>query len=125
MQTSDIIFFAVSIIGSLGTMCFVFIAFSYAQHLKKDSIAIRKLLDRMLFLVMGDHIRNNFNEVNELKKTFSDLVNREQYEEAENLKMVISKAAENAERSLHNFKEIFGDDACEIIVSDVKKNSDS
>lgn len=120
MQVLEIILTVVAILAYFATAYFACCAYFYLRR-QNDSIKIvSKSLSRMLMMVMGDHLRDSFNEVNAMQKEFHELIENERYEEAERLKSIIESAEKSAEKSLHNFKELFGDE-CEVVVTKINR----
>lgn len=127
MQVLEIILTVVAILAYFATAYFACCAYFYLRR-QKDSIktvddsieTVNISLSRMLMMVMGDHLRDSFREVNALQKEFHELIENERYEEAERLKSIIESAEKSAEKSLHNFKELFGDE-CEVVVTKINR----
>lgn len=82
-------------------------------------------LNKILMLTLISHLRSNVNQINEMKKSFADLIKHEEYEEAEKLKPFILKAEDSLKKSLHSFRKMYGDECCEVIVVDVKRNDET
>ena len=69
---------------------------------------------------MGKHVKDSFDQINEMKAVFRELIEADRYEEAKQLKEAIEQAERNAEDSLKKFKEICGGNLCDIVVTKVK-----
>ena len=69
---------------------------------------------------MGKHVKDSFDQINEMKALFRELIEADRYEEAKQLKEAIEQAERNAEDSLKKFKEICGGNLCDIVVTKVK-----
>lgn len=126
MEVLQIILFGLGAIAYLTTS---FLAVSAYFYLRRQHEYIQKMkmsLEKILMISISDHVRDNFSELNELQKTYAELIQREQYEEAKELKSFIQEAEESALKSLRNFQDIFGVDVCKIIVTkkDVKSHEE-
>ena len=120
MQVLEIILTVVAILAYFATAYFACCAYFYLRR-QNDSIkTVNNSLSWMLMMVMGDHLRDSFNEVNELKKEYHLLIENERYEDAIRMKGIIESAEKSAEKSLHNFKELFGDE-CEVVVTKINR----
>lgn len=84
------------------------------RRMQKDINHMKAAQQKCLMLTMGEHLRSNFNEVNSMRKTMQELVENEDFEQAEKLKAVLAKAEAGALSALKQFKETFGDDIVEI-----------
>ena len=120
MQILNIIFTIVAIIANGALAYFAITAWFELRRIKSDLIGMRRALAITTTITMGEHVRSNFDQLNEMKKTFHLLVENEQYEEAEELKNAIAKMELSAEHALKEFKDICGDKLCEIVVTKVK-----
>lgn len=118
MQELQILLFIFGIIGYVVTSSFAITAYSILRHQNKNILVLLKESDRMLMITMADHIRNNFNQINALRSACATLIRYEKYEEAEKMKTFIDTAEKSAFKSLHDFREIYGDDACKMIITD-------
>lgn len=80
---------------------------------------LRRTQKKMMMLVMTEHLRGIFNELNSLKATLNELVENENFEEAKKLKTVIEDAEESAMNALRHFQDMFGNDACKVTITKV------
>lgn len=80
---------------------------------------LRRTQMKMMMLVMSEHLRGTFNELNNLKATLNELVENENFEEAKKLKTVIENAEESAMNALRHFQDMFGNDACKVTITKV------
>lgn len=72
--------------------------FALTYYATKAYLRIRReelLLNKILMLTLISHLRSNVNQINEMKKSFADLIKHEEYEEAEKLKPFILKAEDS------------------------------
>lgn len=122
MQIQNIIFTIVAFIGNVAVTYFAITAWFEFRRIKSDIIGMRRALAITTTITMGEHVKSNFEQLNEMKAAFHRLVENEQYEEAEELKNAIAKMELNAEHALKEFKDICGDKLCEIVVTKVKSH---
>lgn len=126
MEVLQIILFGLGAIAYLTTSYLAVSAYFYLRRQHEYIQKMKMSLEKILMISMSDHVRDNFSELNELQKTYAELIQREQYEEAKELKSFIQEAEESAVKSMHNFQDIFGVDVCKIIVTkkDVKSHEE-
>ena len=124
MQIQNIIFTIVAIISNAAVTYFAITAWFELRRLKRDIIGMKRALAVTTTITMGEHVKSNFEQLNEMKAAFHRLVENEQYEEAEELKNAIAKMELSAEHALKEFKDICGDKLCEVIVTKVKNHID-
>lgn len=124
MQILNIIFDIMAIIVNCFLTWFAITAWWELRSMKRDIIGMRHALAVITTITMGEHVKSNFEQLNEMKAAFHRLVENEQYEEAEELKKAIAKMELNAEHALKEFKDICGDKFCEIVVTKVKNHID-
>ncbi len=120
MQIQNIIFTIVAIISNAAVTYFAITAWFELRRLKRDIIGMKRALAVTTTITMGEHVKSNFEQLNEMKAAFHRLVENEQYEEAEELKNAIAKMELSAEHALKEFKDICGDNLCDIVVTRVK-----
>ena len=124
MQILNIILSIMAIIANCFLTWFAITAWFELRRLKRDIIGMRHALAVTTTITMGEHVKSNFEQLNEMKAAFHRLVKNEQYEEAEELKNAIAKMELSAEHALKEFKDICGDKLCEIFVTKVKSHID-
>jgi len=124
MQIQNIIFTIVAIISNAAVTYFAITAWFELRRLKRDIIGMKRALAVTTTITMGEHVKSNFEQLNEMKAAFHRLVENEQYEEAEELKNAIAKMELSAEHALKEFKDICGDSLCDIVVTKVKRHPD-
>lgn len=121
MQVLNIIFTVMAIAASAALSFFAGYAFVTMRKMQKEVDGMRRSVMMTLTLVMGDHVKGNFEEVNKMRETMNHLVETEQYEAAQQMQGAIEKAEHTAMESLAKFKEACGSMA-EIVVTQVKVN---
>ena len=125
MQIQNIIFTIVAVIANAAVTYFAITAWFELRRMKSDFAGMKRALAITTTITMGEHVKSNFEQLNEMKADFHRLVENEQYEEAEELKNAIAKVELNAEHALKEFKDLCGDKLCDIVVTKVKaKHSD-
>ena len=124
MQILNIVLSIVAIIANCFLTWFAITAWFELRRIKNDIIDMKRALAVTTTITMGEHVKSNFEQLNEMKAAFHRLVENEQYKEAEELKNAIAKMELSAEHALKEFKDICGDKLCEIFVTKVKSHLD-
>ena len=109
--------------GNAALIYFALTAWFELHRLKRDITGIKRALTVTTTITMGQNVRANFKELNNMRNTLHRLIENEQYEEAEKLKDAIIRMEHNAEEALNNFKDICGDDICDVIVTKVNNRA--
>lgn len=112
MEILKVIYQLVAIIAYSAMSFFVAYAVTKIRELRRTQ-------KKMMMLVMTEHLRGIFNELNSLKATLNELVENENFEEAKKLKTVIEDAEESAMNALRHFQDMFGNDACKVTITKV------
>jgi hypothetical protein len=120
MQILDIIFTVTVIIAAWAMVYFVLLATIDLSEIKHTVFGMRRAIKMVLTISFGNAVRENFEEVDRMKKTFAHLIESEQYEEAEKLHEAIKESEQAAFDSLKAFKESCGDEHTKIIFTSVK-----
>jgi len=123
MQIQNIISAIVAIIANVAMTYFAITAWFELRRMKRKLTGMERAMSVVTTIAMGEHVKSNFDQLNEMKATFLRLVEKEQYKEAEELKNAIAKMELSAEYALKHFKDICGDN-CEVIVKKVKGHID-
>lgn len=123
MQILNIILTIVTIIANCFLTWFAITAWFELRRMKHNLTGMERAMAVVTTITMGNLVKDSFEQLNEMKAAFHQLVEEEQYEEAERLKAAIANAERNVEQSLKKFKDIFGD-SCEIVVTKVKNHID-
>jgi uncharacterized protein YqgV (UPF0045/DUF77 family) len=111
-----------SLIAFASMSFFVAYAITVLRNLRRAVYGLKRHVTIMETIIMGEHVRNNFEQLNEMKETFTRLVEDERFEEAERLKAAIANAERNAKAALKHFKDVCGDNLCEVIVTKAKNH---
>ena len=120
MQILNIIFTIVAIIANAAVTYFAITAWFELRRMKHDLDGMKHALAVTTAITMGRHVKDSFEQVNEMKAVFRKLIEADRYEEAKQLKEAIEQAERNAEDSLKEFKEVCGNKLCDIVVTRVK-----
>lgn len=121
MQTLQFILTIVSILAYLVTSYMAIMAFFYLRHLKKNKEVLREVLKRLLMLSIANEVRENMRDVNEMKIDFQRLIENEQFEDAEQLKKIISRVEGRVKRMIDELNDGLGDGKVEqVIISAIK-----
>jgi hypothetical protein len=123
MHILNIIFTIVAVIANAAMTYFAVTAWSELRRLNRNFTGINRAMAIVTTITMGNRVKDNFDQLNEMKATFLRLVKNEQYEEAEKLKAIIAKMERNAEEEMKDFKDICGDH-CEVFMTKVKNHID-
>ena len=117
MQVLHIIMHVFCSIAYFAMSFFAVSAWFRLRKQEKEMSRMNSLLHHLTAMVMGMHVQDNFDQVAKMRKTLDELVESENYEEAEKLKAAIDKMQEAAVQSLRNFREAFGDSIKEIVIT--------
>lgn len=123
MQILDIILTIVTIIANCFLTWFAITAWFELRRMKRNLTGMERAMAVVTTITMGNHVKDSFEQLNEMKAAFNRLVEEERYEKAERLKAAIANAERNCEASMKRFKDICGD-SCEIVVTKVKNHID-
>ena len=121
MQILNIILTIVTIIANCFLTWFAITAWFELRRLKRKLTGMEHAMSVVTTITMGNQVKDSFDQLNDMKETFNQLVEEERYEEAEELKNAITNMERNAKAAMERFKDICGD-SCEVIVTKVKKH---
>lgn len=121
MQILNIILTIVTIIANCFLTWFAITAWFELRRLKRKLTGMEHAMAVVTTITMGNQVKDSFDQLNDMKETFNQLVEEERYEEAEELKNAITNMERNAKAAMERFKDICGD-SCEVIVTKVKKH---
>lgn len=121
MQILNIILTIVTIIANCFLTWFAITAWFELRRMKRNLTGMERAMAVVTTITMGNHVKDSFEQLNEIKAAFHQLVEEEQYEEAERLKDAIAKVERNAKAAMEQFKNICGD-SCEVVVTKVKNH---
>lgn len=117
METLKIIAYIMTVLAN-GMLAYTAIALYFKmRRMQKDMDLMKGLLRNMFAMTMSGHVQNTFDQVDKMKKTLQELVENEQYEDAEHLQNAIEKAQEGAMKQLEILKEHFGEEIIEINIA--------
>ena len=121
MQILNIIFTIVAVIANAAMTYFAITAWFELRRMKRDFAGVKRAMVVTTTITAANHVKDSFDQLNDMKETFNQLVEDEQYEEAERLKAAITDAERNAKAATKLFKDICGD-SCDVVVTKVKKH---
>ena len=121
MQILNIIFTIVAVIANAAMTYFAITAWFELRRMKRDFAGVKRAMVVTTTITVANHVKDSFDQLNDMKETFNQLVEDEQYEEAERLKAAITDAERNAKAATKLFKDICGD-SCDVVVTKVKKH---
>ena len=119
MQILNIIFTIVAVIANAAMTYFAITAWFELRRMKRDFAGVKRAMVVTTTITVANHVKDSFDQLNDMKETFNQLVEDEQYEEAERLKAAITDAERNAKAATKLFKDICGD-SCDVVVTKVK-----
>ena len=122
MQILNIIFTIVAIIANGALTYFAITAWFELRRMKRILTGMERAMTIVTPITMGQYVKGNFEQLNEMKAAFRRLVENEQYEDAEELKKAIVKMEHHAKEAMDHFKDICGGNLCEVIVTKVKNH---
>ena len=121
MQILNIILNIMAIIANCFLTWFAVSAWFELRRMKRDFAGVKRAMVVTTTITVANHVKDSFEQLNDMKETFNQLVEDEQYEEAERLKAAITDAERNAKAATKLFKDICGD-SCDVVVTKVKKH---
>jgi hypothetical protein len=121
MQILNIILNIMAIIANCFLTWFAVSAWFELRRMKRDFAGVKRAMVVTTTITVANHVKDSFDQLNDMKETFNQLVEDEQYEEAERLKAAITDAERNAKAATKLFKDICGD-SCDVVVTKVKKH---
>ena len=114
MQTLQIIVSIMSVVSYAAMTFLAGFAFVRLRRLSEEVSDLRRTTHTTLCITMGEHIRNNVDELNSMKERFDELLEKECFEDASRLKKIIELQEHAIERSIDHFKKAFGEDAVRV-----------
>ena len=109
MEVLKILVTVAGMVAYAAVVFFAIAAWFRLREMERRTKATLRGVSLLTTLAMGHHVKENFEEVNRMKRAFEQLVEEERYEDAERMKSVIDKAERDAERALEHFKDTFGE----------------
>lgn len=121
MQTLQFILTIVSILAYVVTSYMAIMAFFYLGRLKKREDFLRNVMKQLVTLSIVNEVRENVRDVNEMKTDLQRLIENEQFEDAEQLKKIISRVEGRVKRMIDELDATIGDGKVEqVIISAIK-----
>ena len=117
METLKIIAYIMAVL-SYGILAYTAIALYFKmRRMQKDMYMTKEALRKIFGMTMSVHVDSTFDRVEKMKKTLQELIENEQYEDAELLHNAIEQAQEIAMKQQEILKENFGDKIIEINIA--------
>lgn len=121
MQTLQFILTIVSILAYVATSYMAIMAFFYLGRLKKREVFLKNVMKQLVTLSIVNEVRENVRDVNEMKTDLQRLIENEQFEDAEQLKKIISRVEGRVKRMIDELDATIGDGKVEqVIISAIK-----
>ena len=121
MQTLEIRLTIVSIVAYVATAYMAIMVYFYFRHLKSKEVPLRNVLKSLVTLSIVNEVRENVRDVNEMKTDLQRLIENEQFEDAEQLKKIISRVEGRVKRIIDELDATIGDGKVEqVIISAIK-----
>lgn len=120
MELLNIVLTILTIVANIALTFFAISAWFGLHRLERIISSMHRDITITATLTMGNHVKENFEQVNNMKETFNRFVETEHYEEAAQMQEMIEKAEKVAMESLEHFRKTFGENLAEIIVDRVK-----
>ena len=121
METTLIIMRIVTSIAYTVLIGLAISAYFYLRRQQQDMKDIKRVLARLFAITVGEHLRSNFDHLNEMKEALQKLVENEQYEDAKRMQAIITEQERQAMKALHSFQDEFGDDVVKMVITKVGK----
>ncbi len=122
MQTLQIIVSLMSVV-SYAVMAFLAsFAFVRIRRLTNEVCQLHHDVHTTLCITMGEHIRSNVEELNNMKERLEELLEDERFEDAGRLKKIIEHQEHLTEQSIARFKNVFGEDAVRVEMTKFRVN---
>ena len=114
METLKIIAYIMTVL-SYGILAYTAIALYFKmRRMQKDMYMTKETLRKIFGMTMSLHVDSKFDQVEKMKKTLQELIENEQYEDAERLRNAIEQAQEVAVKQLEILKKYFDEEIIEI-----------
>lgn len=122
MQTLQIITTLMSIMCYCAMTFLASFAFVRLRRLSNEVGRLHHDVHTTLCITMGEHIRNNVDELNNMKERLEELLEDERFEDAGRLKKIIEHQEHLIEQSIARFKNVFGEDAVRVEMTKFRVN---
>lgn len=100
---------------SYGILAYTAIALHFKmRRMQKDMYMTKGALREIFGMTMSLHVDSKFDQVEKMKETLQELIENEQYEDAERLRNAIEQAQEAAVKQMEILKKYFDSEIIEI-----------
>lgn len=113
MTTLQIIVHLVTIVAYVFLIALCITTFRYFRRQQDDIDHI----NRTLHILMGEHLRQNVDELNDMKERLEELVEEDRYEDAQRLKQIIDEQERSVKEQIDKFRDTFGEDTVKVEVT--------
>ena len=122
MQTLQIITMLMSIVAYCAMTFLAGFAFVRIRRLSNEVGRLHHDVHATLCITMGEHIRNDVDELNSMKVRLEELLEDDRFEDAVRLKKIIEHQEHQIDLAIARFKDIFGEDAVKVEVTNFRVN---
>lgn len=122
MQTLQIIVLIMGVVSYAAMTFLASYAFGRLRRLGDEVSDLRRTTHTTLGITMGEHIRNDVDELNSMKERFDELLEEERFEDASRLKKIIEQQEHVVEQSIDRFKKAFGEDTVRVEMTKFRVN---
>ena len=114
METLKIIAYIMTVL-SYGILAYTAIALYFKmRRMQKDMYMTKEVLREIFGMTMSLHVDSKFDQVEKMKETLQELIENEQYEDAERLRNAIEQAQEAAVKQMEILNKYFDSEIIEI-----------
>jgi len=114
METLKIIAYIMTVL-SYGILAYTAIALYFKmRRMQKDMYMTKEALREIFGMTMSLHVDSKFDQVEKMKETLQELIENEQYEDAERLRNAIEQAQEAAVKQMEILNKYFDSEIIEI-----------
>ncbi len=114
METLKIIAYIMTVLVN-GILAYTAIALYFKmRRMQKDMYMTKETLRKIFGITMSVHVDRTFDQVDKMKKKLQELIENEQYEDADHLHNAIEQAQKVAMNQLRIFKELFSDETIDF-----------
>lgn len=109
MTTLRIITDLIVSFGHVTLIAFAIVAFLTLRRMERRQLDTHSAVSNALMLLMGQHLRDEMEQLGDMHRDLNRLVETEQYEAAQQLKALIERQKKSVSESLERMHDLFGD----------------
>ena len=117
MTTLQIIVHLVTSVAYVFLIALCITTFRYFRRQQDDIDHINRTLHLLMGISMGEHLRQNVDELNDMKERLEELVEEDRYEDAQRLKQIIDEQERSVKEQIDKFRDTFGEDTVRVEVT--------